>query len=246
MVDLEYWRKPESYPNHLSDDAWRWEFMRRHPHYRSAYNESSQRVFVYHGNDIHAVDHAGETDPATYRKHAEEMLKLNRQIDPTCKLLECRNIIDCESVYGVNYLLDWQIEEIPETLTRFWCAPAGGVTFQHRKANHRVTGFETPIQLAKIDLRFDISDQLKKTELQLIQLQKSQGWAAGKGRRRNTYVWPKYLQAIDARAHGATYAQIGKELTRSITDPERAGRQLLRSARSVQNLLTFMSGKPPI
>jgi hypothetical protein len=197
---LPDWRDAARYPHELSDDEWRWQFLRRHPEYQRMYHLPwtdgyVSCVVVNDGTSMHSqmpIERAREL--AASKPNG---LVYERVIDSTVS-----------ERFGVKFLLDPAIPTIdPRVARMFWRA----------YVQYSLVALPTPAQWERdyfvgtraivFDLRLPLEEQLTKAQKRLEREQRDIGFAPADPAGRKD--WATYLRLLDARARHATWEEIG-------------------------------------
>lgn len=195
---LPEWRDENQYTetDELSNDQWRWEFLRRRTDYREDY-EKSKDYFWELGADKET--HFQETyrirfieNPAYSIRDLKEQRKVSKEL------------------FKPNPDIEF-IDSMPGALYRY---PSlnGGYMKSSMHPHH--------LEL-KIDLGSPLAPQFKK--LREIAKSFQSSWST-KTRRPQKGKWPTYLRILDAREIGVTYREIG-EVILGHQDYDEAGKR---------------------
>jgi hypothetical protein len=224
---LPNWRDANSYtncfgrPDQWSEKRWRWEFKRRQPEYRNAFNTYAQQ----------------RRDGSIVRDHVEKINENGHRVMVTPGATE-KASFECSNELGFMFVAD------AEELERFQMYFLPNPRFSHQPNKSLLFGnrIETArrdqegLLVGEATYRFDLMEPLAPQLEECMRVLKfHQGLLpqAKAQRRWHKDFFPDYLQALDARECGASYDEITVYIPLKKKNRQ-AARALVKQARQVQ------------
>lgn len=213
------WHNDSYYPNDLTTDQWRWEFLRRNKDYREDW--------LLHFFSSYQ-----------YNLKAYKNVPIDEGIESWEQHFSSTAEMPCSrDKYGINYLLD---PSQPSSEINLFAAQSGFLV-THALPDQLAQFSQDNIKLLAIDLKQPLPEQFKKAKIFLTKIQEE---IIDKvpSQRKHTDKWPLYLRILDAHDSGDTWAEIGNVILagRCLEDFAVRAYQYYTQARNIQN--QFLSG----
>ena len=210
------WRDESAYPkpDDLPPKVWRWEFIRRMPDYRAAWDEAAKREYeIMRRRDTHQNPSQFLTPDSQYftvgravysfPEEFNDILKYHNHPFPNPRLTSKQLLESSLVIFRYNDEEGGSLVSRPEPIARevrdilfpgrisieFDLMEPGGPQFDRARAR-----FESLQR--EYAQKFNFSDQLE----------------AKLRARQRALLWPRYLRVLDARDEGVNYHEIGVEL----------------------------------
>ena len=192
------WRNQDAYPHHdqLSQEEWRWEFLRRRPGYRRDYlwPDSKFRSF---SKGLYFELAYGLPDPADPRISAVDADRYN-------------------TLWNDDLLTIVPQDSTTSAFFRFLDDDDRYVTALCHETSRLVRPDSASSSLfLRVDLRRSVPTQLARLKEIASVYQES---SSVKQVRRRPLLWPVYLRVLDAREAGASYNEIAGSFLRNDSD----------------------------
>jgi hypothetical protein len=201
------WRDEKAYPKTLSEELWKWEFLRRRDDYRQDWEREYLKTVEW------------------YSQHTyEEWLRPNQNDDLTAPgPIEPGNF-DCDPAspgFVVHMKHEVRKYRMPQLINPALERPSGIYTLFSVPALIEGGGavWLPPGLVLQLDPMTNLEEHIKVLKMGLQQLQKGRAET-----RRQRGKWPKYLRAFDARTEGTTFETIGEVLRSDLVYSEAAAR----------------------
>jgi hypothetical protein len=214
------WRDEASYPKPDEDALWRWEFIRRMPDYRDAWDRASKVEYEIHcrmaeedsrdkarllkpDDPYFVVTFAVGDNPAQY----QELIKYN--INPFYNPRTAVPLLFRNGPAAMSLIPRYRDER-------------GGYFLSQPKTEYMsaLVGVRPGWTTVHFDLTEPLGNQLDRAKKRLQKVQEDFLKEAGftdrlkrkSARRRRKDMWPLYLRVLDARDAGVGYEVIGRKL----------------------------------
>ncbi len=217
---LPDWRNPDAYPDSLSENQWRWEFLRRRKDYREdwlLHFESSYRKNLQHYENMPLPEGVD-----SWNNHFSG----------------CVNMPKSKEKYGVNFLLD---PSLPNPAPGLFTHKNGFVVGYASDSQFEQYSHDG-VHLVAIDINRPLTEQFKKAKELLSRIQNE---VKGKVSTEKKFKdkWSFYLRFLDADTmrsmeSGLTWDKIGEALfTKSYENKAARACEYFDQARGVQDKL---------